>query len=25
MVLAASQGDELKVLSVDMPVGSTVR
>ncbi|SHK83676.1 methionyl-tRNA synthetase [Selenomonas ruminantium] len=25
MVLAASQGDDLKVLSVDMPVGSTVR
>ena len=25
MVLAASQGDELKVVSVDMPVGSTVR
>jgi methionyl-tRNA synthetase len=25
MVLAASQGDELKVLSVDMPVGSVVR
>ncbi|WP_028129971.1 methionine--tRNA ligase [Selenomonas sp. AE3005] len=25
MVLAASQGDDLKVLSVDMPVGSVVR
>ena len=25
MVLAASQGEELKVLSVDMPVGSTVK
>ena len=25
MVLAASQGDDLQVLSVDMPVGSTVR
>ena len=25
MVLAASKGDELQVLSVDMPVGSTVR
>ena len=25
MVLAASQGDDLKVVSVDMPVGSTVR